>query len=475
MEAESRAQVIVVGAGIAGLATAYRIEEHLRAVGSAAQVRVLEAGARPGGKVQTVIQDGFVFEGGPNGFLDNEPATLRLIDDLGLHHELLPSRELARRRFVIRNGRFHLLATHPFKFLTSSVLSLRGRLRVVAEMWTRPRRDDADESVAAFGRRRLGREFADVLLDALVSGIHAGDPDALSLRAAFPKVHALEREHGGLIRGMRARRKTAGGQKVEAGPSGVLHAFRGGMETPVKALAGKLGDRVMVRHSVQQVRSDGQRAFTVVASGPDGEATFEADAVVLATPAPATAGALGSLDPDAAAALADVPIAGVHVVCQGYRRDQVHHPLDGFGALIPHVEGRPILGTLWSAAAFDGYAPDSHVQLRTLVGGSRNPGASDLDDDALVDLVRRETRRDYGITGDAVATRVFRWPRGIPQYTVGHLGRMTRVRAATDRLRGLFVTGNSVCGISFNHCVADAERTALAVAVHLEKSGVRGP
>jgi oxygen-dependent protoporphyrinogen oxidase len=458
--------IVVVGGGIAGLATAWRIRERARVRGVATEVIVLEREQDPGGKVISVANEGWVFEGGPTGFLDNEAATLRLVHDLGIDGDLIRSRDAARRRFVVRNDRLFELSVHPLKFLTSPLLSLRGRLRAVAEWWQPARRGGGEESVAAFGQRRLGPEFTDVLLDSMVSGIHAGDPAQLSLQAAFPKVAHLEEQFGGLLRGMRALKRKRQGQ-ADAGPGGVLHSFRGGMARPIQALVAALGpDSVRTGCRVRSVAREGQD-HVVRYEDKSGRGSVVARSVVVATPARPAAEILRDRVPDAAGALEGIPTAGVHVVCAGYRREQVDHPLEGFGALIPHREGKRILGTLWSSSTFDGYAPEDHVQLRTLLGGARRPEANDLSDDELVDLVSAETRSLYGISGDPVRLQVFRWPRGIPQYVLGHLDRKARIDAALLRCPGLFLTGNSVCGISFNHCVADSERVAADVVDHV--------
>lgn len=458
-------QVIVIGGGIAGLATGWRVQRAAASESLDVNVTVLECEDMPGGKVLTSVDDGWVFEGGPAGFLDNEPATLRLVKDLGLDGRLLSSRDAARRRFIVRKNRLREIHTHPLKFMTSSLLSLRGRLRMVGEMWKPARRDGGEESVADFGRRRLGKEFTEVMLDSMVSGIHAGDPETLSVQAAFPKVARLEERYGGLLRGMRALKKERAG-KVEAGPGGVLHSFVSGMAEPVQTLAERLGPCVRTGTTAGRiVRADDR--YRVSVTGSDGEESLDADALVLATPAFASSRVLVDLAPDAADALAGVPFSGVHVVCLGYARDQVAHPLEGFGALVPGREKSRILGTLWSSSTFDGHAPDDHVQLRTLLGGARNDWADDLDDAALVTVAREETEPLYGISGDPVKVQLFRWRQGIPQYVLGHLDRMARVKRDLERHPGVFVTGNSVCGVSFNHCVADSERVAEQVVSHL--------
>ena len=488
-------RVVVAGGGIAGLATAYRVRQRARERGIPVDVIVLERERTPGGKVGSVREGGFLSEAGPAGFLDNEPATLRLVDDLKLRGELQRSSDASRERYIWRGGRMHALAMHPVKFLRSPLLSWRGRLGVVGELFKPARQYPSiysqgqlhlakagippaipvadDETVAAFGRRRLGAEFSSILLDSMVSGIYAGDIDRLSLAAAFPKIVDLERNHGGLLRGMQAlkrqRRAAArahvspGGEEVEAGPGGVLHSFRSGMAVPVEALTRELGARaVRTGSTLRDIAEYGPRGgfrLTVDAAGGRGE-TLDCDVLVLAMPAPDASRVLRAYASAAAQALGEIGIAGVHVVCLGYRREQVAHPLNGFGMLIPRREGPRILGSIWASSTFAGQAPDGQVQLRTLVGGAHDPQASSLSDDELLALVRRETEPVYGITGTPSYVRLFRWPLGIPQYDVGHLDRVARARTECARHPGLFLTGNSTCGVSFNQCVAHSEVVA---------------
>src|SRR6056297_3561088 len=209
-------RVVVLGAGIAGLAAAYRIREQARERDLPVELLVLEAGHEVGGKIGTVGEDGFLCETGPNGFLDNEPATLRLVDDLGLHDDLQRSEDEARRRYLVRNGRMVEMHMNPAKFMRSPLLSSRAKLRMAGEYWVKPKTSDDDETVGDFGRRRLGREFTEVMLDSMVSGIFAGDVDRLSVAAAFPKVATLEEEHGGLFRGMLAKRREVRARKQAA-------------------------------------------------------------------------------------------------------------------------------------------------------------------------------------------------------------------------------------------------------------------
>jgi oxygen-dependent protoporphyrinogen oxidase len=459
-------RVAIVGGGISGLATAYRIEGAAREAGLSVDVQVLEREDVAGGKIGSFAQDGFLCEAGPNGYLNNEPATDRLIDDLKLRDRVLRSHDRARTRYILRRGVFHKLEMNPARFMRSPLLSLRGRLRVASEMFVPGKKGDREETVAQFGRRRLGQEFVDVMLDSMVSGIYAGDVNRLSMQAAFPRVPLMEKQYGGLVKALNQRRREARrarvrGQKQEtptAGPAGVLHSFQGGMGEIIQVLAKHLGDRMNVNTVVERVRplADG---YGVTVGGRE----YEVDAVVLAVPGPAARQLLNDIAPQAAAQLGSIHVAGVHVVQLGFERGQVEMDLGGFGALIPRKEGLRMLGSIWSSSTFAHRAPDGHVLLTSMVGGRHDPQADDLSDDDLMKLVLDEMEPFYGIDGPPAFSKVFRWRSGIPQYELGHLDKVAQARRDLERLPGMFLTGNTVAGVSFNQCIAHAETIASGV------------
>ncbi len=464
-------RVVVVGGGISGLATAYRLAEGAKAAGLPLALTVLEAESRAGGKIVTERREGFTVEGGPNGFLDGKPETVRLARDLGLGERLLGSSDAARKRFVFRHGVLHALPESPPAFFRSQLMSLRGRLRILAEPFIPPAPPDVDESLAEFGRRRLGAEAVDALLDPMVSGVYAGDPNRLSVWACFPRIKELERDHGSLIRALlavqRARRKAiASGQTVAtgggpSGPSGKLTSFAEGTQLLVDTLATALGERVRVAAPVRDITRGEADAYQVHL---DAGERLDADAVVLACPAYATAEILATIAPAASLAAREIGYSPAVVVALGFERAAVQHPLDGFGFLIPRSERRRILGSLWTSSIYPGHrAPDGRILLRTIVGGARNPELAGLAPDELVKLVRAELRDILGIAAEPVFHEVFAWPVAIPQYDVGHRERVARVEHGLAHLRGLFVTGNAYRGVAINDCTREAESAAARV------------
>lgn len=458
--------VVVVGAGVAGMTTALEIRDRAGRVPGGLEIAVLEASDRPGGNIRTDREDGFVCEWGPNGYLDNVPTTPALVRRLGIEDRLFPSDESAAKRFLFRGGRLRQLPGSAGAFLRSDVLGWAAKLRVLGEPFGRRTRDEGDESVFDFASRRIGREAARVLVDAMVSGVYAGDARRLSLEATFPKMWSMEREHGSLTRAMLARRKegpsTGGGGP--AGPGGRLTSFRNGLQELTDALAAALGPTLRLRTPVRRVVSRGERGFRAIL----GEgAPLDVEAVVLACPAWFARDVTTDLDDELSRTLGEIPSASLAVVHLGYEASVLPAPLDGFGFLVPRGEGPRILGCLWSSSIFPGRAAAGKALLTSMIGGAHDPSALDLDDAALVAAVRADLERTMSIGVAPRFVRVFRHPRGIPQYTIGHPKRLETIAARLSRFPGLAVCGNSYRGISVNACVAEAPEVAEAVVTHL--------
>jgi len=462
-----RARIAIVGGGIAGLATAHA----LRVLAPETELLVLEGGDRVGGNIRSENLDGYLCESGPDGFLDNAPATLALVDALGLSDRLLPSRAEARRRFIFRRGRLHEVPLSPAAFATTGLLSLGAKLRVLAEPFA-ARAPRHDESILAFAERHIGREAAEILVGSMVSGIFAGDATQLSLRACFPKMHEMERDHGSLFRAMLARRRSARNTNGIGAPAGHLTSFLGGMEDLVRGAAAALGPAVRTRSRVTRIqvrhlaphrpRLVGAREFSVACDG----RLIEADAVVLSGPAHDTADLLRPFAPAAASILTGIQTAPLAVVCLGYdgrALDADRGPLNGFGFLVPRSEGTHILGALWESSIYDGRAPRGKALLRVMLGGATAPDIVDRSNDEIVGLVKPDLERTMGLRLAPEFVHVVKHPRGIPQYTIGHAGRLARLDAALAGCPGLFVAGNSYRGVSVNACIEDAPRLAARV------------
>jgi oxygen-dependent protoporphyrinogen oxidase len=442
--------LIIVGAGISGLATAYA----LRRRDPGLRFSLLESTPRTGGKVWTEHSaEGYALEWGVNGFLNNKPRTLELAAELGLHP--LQGAADAARRYVYRHQSLHRLPESPPAFLRSRLLSLSGRFRVMLEPFI-ARGHEEDESLADFTRRRLGEEALQALIDPMASGVFAGDPERMSLKSCFPRIHEIEQTHGSLIRGMlhlqREARRAGRGPGPGPGPSGTLTSFPGGMSELTDRLAAGLGDVIRLESAVESVSRTGSGYALHLAGGE----TREAERVILAAPAWAQAVMLRELAPDLAGLLAGIEYPPLAVVCLAYRADRLPAPPDGFGFLVPGSEGRNLLGTIFDSNVFPGRAPDGHVLMRSMVGGSRAPALALRDDEQLLDSVRAEFSAILGIHAEPEFARVVRHRRAIPQYHVGHSQRLRDIETALRTLPGLHLTGNAFHGVSLNDCIANA-------------------
>ncbi|MDH3198054.1 MAG: protoporphyrinogen oxidase [Candidatus Krumholzibacteria bacterium] len=446
--------VAVIGAGISGLACAYLLQC------AGLRVTVFERDARPGGVIASVSRDGFLSECGPNSTLDGKDAFDAIVSDLGLRERLAVASDEAKKRFILRGGALHPLPMSPPALLGSRLFSARGKARLLREPFVRPSAGGGEESVGAFVRRRFGPEAADYAAGPFVAGVYAGDPERLSMGAAFPAVVDYERVHGsvikGAIRAMRERRRTG-----KARPR--LVSFDGGMEVLVTSLAGALAPRLRLSTPVTALARAGD-GWEVAA---EGAGTLRARAVVVTTPADVTAGLVSGLDPALSSRLREVPYAPVVSVYIGAPRERVAHPLDGFGFLVPEVEDGRILGTIFNSSLFGGRAPRGMVALTTFVGGMRQPDLADLDDRAVVELVREELGRRIGLSGEPACVRVRAWRRAIPQYALGHGGLVAALGALEERTPGLHFGSNFVGGVSVGDCVETAARVSRAVAKRL--------
>ncbi len=436
-------RLLVIGGGISGLSLAYLLSGK-----NNVELTLLEAEERTGGKIWTERAEGFLCEGGPPGFLNSKPRTLELASMLSL--EPIRSNDSARRRFIYSDGKLKRLPETPPAFLKSDLMSFTGKLRICLEPFL-PRGKKEDETLADFARRRLGKEAFLKLIDPMASGIYAGDPEAMSLRSCFPRINEIERRYGSLIRGMlklMAERK----KSVSAAPTGVLTSFGNGMQAFIDALRESLGDAVRTRSRAAQVEKL-HRGYAVHLS--DGS-RLEADAVVLAVPAHQAAGILKELDGGVSKTLGRIPYPSLAVVCTGFRKEKLQDGFNAFGFLVPHREGRRVLGVVYDSSIFPGRAPEGHVLFRTMVGGARASHLAEQEERKITDLALSELRDLAGVRAEPDFVRVYRHEKAIPQYNVGHQERVRAVDGLMGRHEGLYVTGNALKGIGVNDCIENS-------------------
>jgi oxygen-dependent protoporphyrinogen oxidase len=444
-------RIVIVGGGISGLSLAYVLLEQKPSL----DIAILESEKKAGGKIWTDKVDGFLCEGGVNGFLDNRPRTLELVGKLALTS--LRSNDNARKRYIFSEKKLNLLPESPRSFFTSDLLSLYGRLRIVYELFV-PRKKGNDETLADFARRRLGKEAYEKLIDPMASGIFAGDPEKMSLKSCFPRIEALEVQYGSLIRALIRLQKEAkkSGKKVGPGPGGVLTSFYDGMETLVNGLKHHLGERLKTNCKVVSIGKKGD-IYSIHLSD---NSNIEAESVVVATPAHVASGVVKDIDKHLSLTLDEIYYPSVSVVCLGYKRDRFQHPLDGFGFLIPYREKRKVLGTLWDSSIFPNRAPEGYVLLRSMIGGVRMSDLAMENDEVLVKVVTNELHDIMQISATPDFIKIYRHEKGIPQYSPGHEKRLESINEKTNKIKGFYLTGNAYRGIGVNDCIENSYKLA---------------
>ncbi len=484
--------VVVIGGGIAGLATAFRLQQDslqqeansLRGeFGEPLTCHLVESTSRFGGKVVTDQVDGFVVEGGPDAIIPHKPWGMQLISELGLDDRLLPSKDERRGAFVLHEGRLEripdgllLLAPSNWgEFLRSPLLSWPAKLRFALERIVPPQQSVDDESLADFVRRRLGAGALWNLAEPLLAHIHVANIERMSLRATYPRLAALEAKYGSIQRGVSAMRTQHRAAGVTTSPPPVFWALKGGMSELVSALVARLDPAT--QHLACRVhkicRAENKQSYRVTLDGlDDGRQELEADAVVLATPAYAASDLVADLDPALAAKLRSIPYVSMATLSLGYRRADVGHPMDGFGFFVPRRPQRggqshAVLACTWTSTKFDQRAPEGMALLRVFLGGAGNEDLLELDDGEIIHAVKRDLATMMGLDAEPRMTRLYRWPQGYPQYEVGHLERVSTLETALPP--GVFVVGSAYHGVGLPDCIRSATEVAQQISIYLNR------
>ena len=447
-------QVIVIGAGISGLACAYRLKR------LGLPVILLEASARVGGLIGSVRKDGFLFESGPQSFQGTEPL-LELIREVGIEGELQRADPKAPR-FIYLHGKLQKIPMTPQALMASSLLGLKSRAKIASEPFRRTKPPTKEESVADFVRRKFGHEILEYLVAPFVSGVYAGDPEKLSLKAAFPTLEEWEREYGSVLRGAMKSRS----EKEKATGPPPLCSFRDGVGSLAGAIAGKLGNSVRVGAKVTSVGRSANYQVCVECGGQN--EMLEAAAVVVSTPAYTAAHIVAQVSSPLTHMLSGVAYAPVAVVACGYYDRQIAEKLDGFGFLVPRSEKVRTLGTVWNSSLFDGRAPAGSVAITSFIGGATDPKIVECSEDEIAAIVQDENARILQISGSPVASAVWKYPKALPQYNLGHGHVVEAIRDGERSNPGLFFCGNYLEGPSLGKCVETANQTALAIQRYLQ-------
>ncbi len=453
MSTPSAIDVCIIGGGVTGLSTAWLLKK------AGKKVSVLEKREEAGGVIRTRFNEGYLFDQGPNSTLASTRLLADFIADIGLENEQKFANEAAANRYIVRDGKLCAAPLSPPAFLTSKLLSFRGKLRLLADVIVPQKRDKEEESLADFVRRRIGQEALDYMINPFVAGVYAGDPEKLSVKHAFKRVWLLEKQYGGLIKGaIRKRKERKKSGEVDRTRAG-LFSFEKGMQSLTDRLAQLLQEELTTGCAVKSVSKD-EDGFAIHRQ--DGK-TIAVRQVILATPAYITAAMIENLNEQAAAVLHSIPYAQVAVIYQGYKRDTITHPLDGFGMLVPQCEQRRILGSIWNSSLFPQRAPSGFAAFTAFIGGMRQPELLAQNDTGLQKIITEELQSLLGFISRPVFTKIKRWPKAIPQYMLGHGLKLAVIEQAEAQLPGLHIYGNFRGGISVGDCIEQAYKISEKV------------
>ncbi len=477
LRADSPPHIVIVGGGIAGLAAAHRLVELSRERERPLRFTLLEAGQRLGGLIETERQEDFLLELGPDSFISEKPWALALCRRLGLESELIGTNDENRATFVVHKGKlellpqgFMLLAPTQFgPLIRSRIFSWPGKLRMALDLVLPRAKGQEDESLGSFVRRRLGQEALERIAQPLIGGIYTADPDQLSLAATMPRFLQMERDYRSVIYGLwrAARRNPQTTQGTSGARWSLFVTLQEGMQRLVSALTDRLSlgavrHNCVVANVQYQPEQEGAQQAAWQIECEDGS-TIQADGLVLATPAFATERIVRDLDQALSRQLSSIAYSSAATVNVAYRRDQVPHPLNGFGFVVPYIENRSIIAGTFSSVKYAGRAPGEHALFRAFVGGALQAELFERDDADIIHMVRSELQQLLGIQAAPLFTRIARYPQSMPQYRVGHLQLVDEIEKQAVQYPGLALAGNAYRGVGLADCVRSGEAAADAV------------
>ncbi|TDF97624.1 protoporphyrinogen oxidase [Paenibacillus piri] len=477
--------VAIIGGGLTGLSAAYYLKKAMAERGAAVRITLIEKGSSFGGRIHTLRKEGFVIEKGPDSFLARKPAMIELTRELGLEDQLTGTNPNAKKTYIIHKNRFHRMPpglvlgipTELGPFMKTGLLSIAGKARAALDLLLPKRSSEDDESLGAFLERRLGKEVLSQIAEPLLAGIYAGNTYALSVKATFPQFHSLEQKHRSLIIGMTRNRKQGGEESrtmPEVAKNTVFLTFKQGLQTIVEGLTEALvrdGVRFIKEAEVRSIRKadgagEGRPYELTYGSGQ----TESIDGAVIALPAYAIAPLLQEVP--AAHELMDIDYASVANVILAFREQDMVRELDGSGLLVPRSEGRFITACTWTSSKWLHTAPEGKVLLRCYVGRSGDERWMGMSEPEIVRAVRHDLQELMGITAEPMFTEITKMPRSMPQYPVGHLQLVQRVRSGlAKQMPGVHVTGAAFHGVGLPDCVRQGKETALALAAQLTAAG----
>lgn len=469
----STERILIAGAGITGLTTAYTLLKQAREAGRNPEIVVVEKEARLGGKTQTEVVDSIIIEEGPDSVIAYKPWAVQLAKELGL--EVVGTNPECKSTYIMHRGRLErlpvgmqiMIPTQIWPFVKTGLISPLGKLRAVLEPFVPIRRSDEDESIGSFVGRRFGREVLENLAGPLMGGIYGGDFEAVSMKATFPRFLKMEQEGGSLLlQGWRNK------ENKPKGPTGsAFITVQGGLNRLVQELVRRLEGEVRFLTGVSLAGLVQRQEGRGYIAGLDNGQRCEADAVVLALPAYVAAGLVRGFLPNVAGELLAIPYHNSVVAAMVYDRSEVEHPLDASGFLIPAAETRVISACTWVSSKWPHATPPDKVLIRCFIGRGEGRDWTRISDEAIIGHARQELQQIMGLKAAPLFTRVYKWPRAMPQYRVGHLDRMDRVDRMLRKAPGLYLAGAAFRGVGLPDCVREGMQAAEKAAAHLGWSG----
>ena len=467
----SNKKIAVIGGGISGLAAAYSLEEMAQRKGKSISITLFEKNNRIGGNILTERVGDFLIEGGPDCFLSEKPWAIKLCEWLGMGESLLRTNDEYRRTYIYWKGRLRelpegimlMIPTRFFPLLKSDLFSLAGKLRMGMELFIPKRKSGGDESLSEFVRRRLGQEIVERVAEPLVAGVHAENPDAMSIKSRFPRFVQMEEEYGSLIKGMLAKRKIMLNSESGKPKWTMFMTLKNGLdELPLTIVKALKMTTIITNKEVSEINK--VSGYKIYLKNRD---TIDADVVIFATPSYETGRLLRGLNSSISDQLDTIPYVSTATISLAYKKDSILHPMNGFGFLVPRVENRRIMGASWVSRKFSYRTPDDSILIRCFIGGSRNEELVFLDDKDMLKMIREELRDVMGISAEPILTRIYRWEKAMPQYIIGHDERVSRIEQSISKYPDMFVTGSAYRGGGISECIKNAQLTAESVLKYL--------
>lgn len=461
-------RVLIVGAGVSGLACALKVQELAKEKGLSLELNILDAGNKPGGTLSTVVKNGFVMEEGPDCFITEKPAALEMCRKLGLEGQLIKTNPALRQSFILKGDRLHpipegfymLAPSRLMPLLTTSLLSPLGKLRAALEPFIKVRRDPQDESVGDFVRRRLGKEVFEALAQPLIGGVFNAHPDELSVNACTPRFKEMELKYHSLLKALASRRFTAQSQ-VSGARYSLFVSFKNGMQTLGEAMAAGIhqAESVWLQTPVQSLRPTDRGTWEVGAPNH----TREEDAVVLAIQPAKMRPLLGPLDAEWDKLLSAIPAHDSATLNLGFRHQDVGHPLDGFGFVVPAREKKMVVGCSFASLKFEGRAPEGNVLLRVFLGAEVVQELKNQGDAVILEKILEELKPILRLKDRPLVHHWARYEASMSCYRPGHLSQVTRLEQKASEYKGLYLAGNGLKGIGIPDTITAGQAAAQTI------------